>query len=647
MRMPSTSRFAVCSLALVAACGGDSTEGSGAATDSATDAGSGTSASSGATATATASGTMTGGSGSGSASAGSGGTSGSGGTTAGSGSTGTTGTTGGSGTASSTGGTGSSTGGCVDDDGDGVTDCAGDCDDDEPLAFPGNTEVCGDGIDNDCNLMIDDAATCMGIGTWVSELAGDDMTGDGTQQNPVKTIAKGLQNAMTIGGGVDVYVAEGTYAEKVTLVEGISILGGHQCDLNTCTWARDATVYTSTIQNQDYEGVLAGNTITAVTLLDGFQIVGQGGNPGNSGASSAVRVAGGTPTISHNTIAGGSILSCSPCTTSGVRITGPSNDVAGVMLTENTVIAGDSPRTSYGVSLEGLQMAPVAKIFDNDVRGGLGNYTRAINGFASGVGTEIRRNLVAAGAQSGSNSGSSFAIIISGNVVVDSNHVNTNPMQTGTCPSPSFWCGGIESEGSISTITNNVVFGMSAPRSAAIYFSDGEVPFGEIVINGNTLDGGGATGAGQSISSAITCRTNQGTNAIVGRIRNNILLGGKATNRFGGYEDDQTNGRTCQPEAWENNDVWFPAQMGAVDNAYRRWTGGGMSVLLATVADLDMQAWASNTLGVDPMLNGTWHLGMNSMCINAGIMAEAPSMDFEGDARPAGGGVDIGADEAG
>ncbi|MGH7823477.1 MAG: putative metal-binding motif-containing protein, partial [Candidatus Binatia bacterium] len=37
-----------------------------------------------------------------------------------------------------------------DQDGDGVTTCAGDCDDADPANFPGNGEVC-DGRDNDCD----------------------------------------------------------------------------------------------------------------------------------------------------------------------------------------------------------------------------------------------------------------------------------------------------------------------------------------------------------------------------------------------------------------------------------------------------------------------------------------------------------------
>lgn len=43
----------------------------------------------------------------------------------------------------------------VDGDGDGFSSCQGDCDDTNNTVFPDNPEICGDGLDNDCNGVAD------------------------------------------------------------------------------------------------------------------------------------------------------------------------------------------------------------------------------------------------------------------------------------------------------------------------------------------------------------------------------------------------------------------------------------------------------------------------------------------------------------
>ena len=43
----------------------------------------------------------------------------------------------------------------LDVDGDGQTSCAGDCDDNDASVFSGNTEVVGDGLDNDCDGVVE------------------------------------------------------------------------------------------------------------------------------------------------------------------------------------------------------------------------------------------------------------------------------------------------------------------------------------------------------------------------------------------------------------------------------------------------------------------------------------------------------------
>ncbi|MBR9699611.1 hypothetical protein GOV09_04100 [Candidatus Woesearchaeota archaeon] len=45
---------------------------------------------------------------------------------------------------------------CLDSDNDGFTTCKNDCNDQDALINPAATELCGDGIDNDCNTQIDE-----------------------------------------------------------------------------------------------------------------------------------------------------------------------------------------------------------------------------------------------------------------------------------------------------------------------------------------------------------------------------------------------------------------------------------------------------------------------------------------------------------
>ncbi len=47
-------------------------------------------------------------------------------------------------------------GACHDFDADGYTNCDGDCADTSPTSFPGAPEICGDGIDNDCDGIVDE-----------------------------------------------------------------------------------------------------------------------------------------------------------------------------------------------------------------------------------------------------------------------------------------------------------------------------------------------------------------------------------------------------------------------------------------------------------------------------------------------------------
>lgn len=60
----------------------------------------------------------------------------------------------------------------IDADGDGYTCAQGDCDDSNADIHPGAFEVCGDGIDNDCDGLIDEG--CETWGTWQRMYGGND-----------------------------------------------------------------------------------------------------------------------------------------------------------------------------------------------------------------------------------------------------------------------------------------------------------------------------------------------------------------------------------------------------------------------------------------------------------------------------------------
>ncbi|MEE2830563.1 MAG: putative metal-binding motif-containing protein [Myxococcota bacterium] len=57
----------------------------------------------------------------------------------------------------------------LDDDGDGFTDCDGDCDDTDAATFPGAVSNCEEGVDRNCNELVDSMETLCTSGHWLPE----------------------------------------------------------------------------------------------------------------------------------------------------------------------------------------------------------------------------------------------------------------------------------------------------------------------------------------------------------------------------------------------------------------------------------------------------------------------------------------------
>ncbi len=537
---------------------------------------------------------------------------------------------------------------CTDMDRDGVTTCAGDCNDGDPLVAPGLPELCGDMVDNNCNGMADEGCT-RGLGTYVSAITGNDMN-PGTRAMPVRTIRQGVVHAMMLGVPQSVIVAQGDYSEKVTMVAGVNLLGGFQCAMASCTWASDPAANAANIRNVDLEGVLAPAAITRATRIEGFHIYGRSGagaTPGSSGLTLA-----GSPTVRRNTIVGGDVTSggFGADRSMGIRIT-PNPDPMGALIEGNDLAGGTSINSSVGLTFDwmgAMSATAVATVRGNVLRGGSGQRTAGMTAWISGTGTLVTENEIFPGTSTG---GASRGIEFGGRLTIDRNRIGTDPARAGSCTRPTGWCAGIYSESSTSTITNNIVVGPPGPQSAAVFLGEFEVAAGAVILNANTLDGGGS-GPGSSptrsaalvvsIGPCMTC----GFRGQVGRVRNNILLGGNNAARFGILEDPAM-GRQMRPEVLQNNLIFFAPAGGRTDVMYRQMPTSGTAMdvnMLAALNALTMPMSGANVSG-DPLLDAMRHVMAGSPTIDRGTATEAPMTDVDGDARPRGAGIDIGADE--
>ena len=503
----------------------------------------------------------------------------------------------------------------------------------------------------DCDGGVD--APIAPVGAYVSAMTGDDGN-PGTESAPVKTIGKGIATAMAQGGERSVIVAEGVYAEKVTLVEGIDLLGGHHCAATACDWARDIAMYKSQIQNTDFEGVLAGTGITQGTLISGFTITGLDGVPTSVNGTVAVTLGGGSPTIRGNTIVGANTSGNSGAEANnrsiGIAVRG-TTDAAPAVIENNDVSSGAAGQ-SIGIAIESTSPAitSLVEINANVVRSGTGRRSIGIFALRTRTGSTITNNDVTSGSSGG---GPNTGIQVNAPVTVDRNRVNLDRATAGTCTQTPSWCAGIFVEGATTTITNNVVIAPRGQKTAGLVLAELEIPAGTVTVANNYLDGGGSgpspVGGTRTSSAGIVLLISNNTQVMltgsVGRIGNNILAGGNNSDRFGIREDAPAS-RTIHPEFVNNNLFTFSAAIGRDDTIYREMSSGipfDYDAVFLFEGNSGISA-AKNDEG-DPLLDGGWHITDGSPCIDTGTATDAPDADFEGDARPVGQGVDIGHDE--
>jgi hypothetical protein len=561
---------------------------------------------------------------------------------------------------------------CVDfdDDRDGVTTCDGDCDDGNVRVFPGFTELCNDGLDNDCDPSTPDMCR-EPLGTYVSARTGND-TNPGTPTSPVRTIGTGIAHALALGGPQTVVVGEGTYPEKVILEDGVSLWGGFRCADALCDWGLDPSLSASTIQNVDAEGVRADAGVSEDTIVEDFIIL--GATPPPPMADVEVEVAGitlrgGAPTIRDNRI--DVLLPTSAMTLPPTRVVGVSVQATdggrSAQIVRNQIRTGPAATLSTPIRFNGRPGAlAVARVEGNRLQPGEAPRSIGLVAYNSDRGTEVIDNDFLVGS---SGMGVIHGIEVGSTLRIARNriHVPDPAVLSGpACSSTAVWCAGIAGIASSSAtleIENNVIFGPPGPRSTALLLGEFEGPAGAVFVSHNLLDGGGGAalfsgGLTPDKSAAIVlttgaCASCTSGAARVGEIHNNILLGGSALARYGVYEDPVASGagyREVHPVSFLHNLFHFPLSTPstAVGVLYRitRLTMGSLDMLDIAIVNTSTTFTTGGNLVNDPLLDPTRHLLSRSPCIDTGTpRGSLPFEDFEGDSRPRGAGYDIGPDE--
>ena len=144
-------------------------------------------------------------------------------------------------------------------------------------------------------------------GVFVSFSKGNDATGDGSQEKPLGSIGAGLRKGQT--DRKRVLVCAETYAEQVTLIDGVSMYGYFDC--SGAPWKLDETKRAKIAPTKS-PAVRAEN-LKEPTRLEGFEIVGPELGPRAAGdeapfvvSSVGVFVTGSKNVVfSKSTIAGG------------------------------------------------------------------------------------------------------------------------------------------------------------------------------------------------------------------------------------------------------------------------------------------------------------------------------------------------------
>lgn len=349
---------------------------------------------------------------------------------------------------------------------------------------------------------------------FVSGSSGNNSNDGDDPDYPKETISNALSAAGALTGSfIKVYVSAGTYAESVTLEDGVSLYGG----FSTTDWNdRDVEDRGNATYSTEIQGVASSNFGVAFSgssneewVLEGFTVTTS--HPDNS-YGVRVNISGGTATVRYNTINGGTGSNES----NGIYVNGADSK----MIVQHNEINGGASTTS---SSNGIYIETAADqiVTDNTIDGGSGNggTSRGITATYPLAGTSlIARNDINGG--SSSTSYGIFLVHYTDNTTLAC-EITGNHIDGGTGASTyGIYCTGTTAgtgRAAAPLICNNVIeaIGSSLSRGLRLEYS------GETVrVYNNTITVSGTT----NYSCGIYAYGNVSRPTNVD-IQNNILIG--------------------------------------------------------------------------------------------------------------------------
>lgn len=562
--------------------------------------------------------------------------------------------------------------------------------------LPAPQETCNNGVDDNCNGMVDEGCATGCLVVCATCAAADGGAADGSVERPFATLAAAIaaagQSQSDGGTASRICVAGGascsdawTYTSDVplTMSDGLIVQGGYAVTPTGLTYCDPALRPTTTLAFTSSQGVVFDQSVVSGAELSGFVVDVSPATATDPGVSTiGVAVAGGqnvslsrifigdglagANTYGVSVTAGGRATVVSSAISSGQgRNAAVGVYVAGgaVTLRNNCdrVVAGNcaSACGDAGTSL-GIRGHVATGTLDTPVESSAVYITGS-------AGSTVAGNMICGGSSSRASAtseavvaalrceGTGCATVTGNQIAGGSDHasvgvslVGANPMLDrnrieGGCGTSSTT--GVRLESSTARLQNNRIFGGTCVGNGGGLFYGVHVIAAASAANpdvhSNDIDPLGAGANCESIGVLLE-NSSGASSATGGVLRNNIIAAGTCA-RLLAVSDAP--GPTFQLSALVNNDLYASTLAVAPANLVLYHHG---NIDAVTSAQVNAQSAASGNISADPgfvAYPSDLHLTSHSPCVDEGTADGAPTTDADSNPRPIGPAYDIGAYE--